>query len=166
MARKLSKKECVAVLHIFMAMICIAIVALLYYEVPFPQDYFIFYYQICMNTTAFVFLLFGCSTWCYNSNVSRTRYQVRIFCVLVLWVLLILDAVTCSYCFINYCTGDVYTAYEKDFSTKLQYTIICVSIYMGLAMSLVMFFINLILTVIICKKRRRRKRSRRRNKRS
>ncbi|XP_012158886.1 uncharacterized protein LOC105665056 [Ceratitis capitata] len=154
----LSVKECASTLQIIIAMLCLLTVMLFSFVIPFPEDLKIFMFQCSMATTMMLCLIFGCSIWFYNSNYHKTRFHVRVFIVVVLWITFALDVATAILCDLQFVGKLLYDSFEPEFFDKLDFMLLYLAILLGIIVIVLLFIVNIILTVGVCRRARKGKR--------
>ncbi|XP_037937701.1 uncharacterized protein LOC119671245 [Teleopsis dalmanni] len=163
MPTKLAKKEVIAFAHLFLALICMGIVTCLSMVVRFPQDFPIFWLQVMMCATAIIISIFAFSTWFYNSNIARTRLEVRIYTIIVQWILVVFDFIACLVCFNIFCYGTIYDGFDENIFTYQKYSMLIGCIYLGIIICILLAIFTAYLTKIALQKKRRMDRACRRS---
>ncbi|XP_011181625.2 uncharacterized protein Lgt isoform X1 [Zeugodacus cucurbitae] len=159
----LSVKESIAIVEIVIALLCLPAILLLSFVLTFPDDMKMFLYQCSLATTMVLCLLFGFSTWFYNSNYPKTRFHVRIFIVIVLWTMFIFGVVTGVLFDMQFFDKYLYGHFEHDILDGAETLTLYAAMIFGIIVLFLLFIVNIILTVGVCRRARKgRNRSTRR----
>ncbi|XP_053947657.1 uncharacterized protein LOC128856385 [Anastrepha ludens] len=150
----LSVKEIASVLQIVTAVLCLPAILLFSMVIAFPDDMKLFMYQCSLSTTMVLCLIFGFSTWFYNSNYPKTRFHVRILIVVILWILFILGVVTAVLFDLQFCQELIYGAFDADIFDTSDYIILYIGMGLGALAHLILLIVSIILTVGVFRKRR------------
>nr|XP_014100216.2 uncharacterized protein LOC106624951 [Bactrocera oleae] len=150
-----SVKEWISFLEIIIAVLCLLAISLLSCVINFPDDMNMFLYQCSLATTMVLCLIFGFSTWFYSSNYPKTRFHVRIFIVIVLWTMFVFGLVTAILFDMQYFGKYIYGHFERDIFDKTDYLILYIAMLLGIIALVLLFVVNIILTVGVCRRARK-----------
>ncbi|XP_067635716.1 uncharacterized protein [Eurosta solidaginis] len=145
-------KETASVMQLVIAVCSLLAVIFFSVVIPFPDDMKMFMHQCSLTTIMVLCLIFGCSTWFYNSNYSKTRFHVRIMIVVVLWILLVLGAVTAILFDLQFTGKLLYGAFEADIFDTMDLILLYTGIIFSAVALIILLAVNIILTIGACRR--------------
>ncbi|XP_017463521.1 PREDICTED: uncharacterized protein LOC108356932, partial [Rhagoletis zephyria] len=135
--------------------LCLPAVLLFSMVISFPDDMKLFMYQCSLTTTMVLCLIFGCSTWFYNSNYPKTRLHVRILIVIVLWIMFVLGVATAVLFDLQYSGELIYGLFEPDMFDTIDLVLLYMGMSLGALAHLILLIVNIILTVGVIRRGRK-----------
>ncbi|XP_054729847.1 uncharacterized protein LOC129238725 [Anastrepha obliqua] len=146
-----SVSEIVSVLQIVIAILCLPAILLFSMVITFPYDMKLFTYQCSLSTTMVLCLIFGFSTWFYNSHYPKTRFHVRVLIAGILWILFIFGVVTAVLFDLQFSKDLIYGVFDPDLFDSRDYAILYFGMGLGALAHLLLLIVSIILTVSVCR---------------